>query len=221
MKFIFKILAGYILLLLISPSLVGCKSIEKSIEKRQQKKATRFFNEHPDKAAEYLVKHFPSRDSLAIDSIRKANNKNYVTDIDNLKELIFSIDSFIKDGTVFPENNLQDTAIQKLILRQLASTKETITLLKNKITALQSSYKPCLPDTVFATRFTVDGALVEYNTALKENINLLTIENVKIAGDKKKLQWKFIAACILALLLVVFITILIKGKKIAPWQVLK
>jgi hypothetical protein len=203
-----KILVGCFLFLLTAYVLSSCATVERAVEKHQEKKANRFFNEHPGKDAQRCADHFPLHDSLGqlvLDSVKKSDNLDHTGLIDSITS---AVDSLPLES--LPFTGKIDTGSFRLVVVDSD--------LRNKILRLKASYKPCKPDTLYysATNFTVDGAAVAAATAKYEEEHKARVSAesklVHLTSQNKVRLWMLISSGILILLLLTLLYLVIRGK---------
>lgn len=220
MKNTLIILIGYYFLFVLQ----GCSAIEKSIERHQEKKANRFFNEHRDKDAQRCADHFPLKDSTGrttIDSTRKADNQDYTTIIDSLHSAWQGKqenDSMLIDSINRYWIMAMDSSTYIVSGGQLRRIRDENAGLKKIIERLHTQYKPCASDTVYLTaeHWYIDGAEIEAATLKAQKEYSLRTAAEKKLSDKtsqnKVRLWMLIAAGILILLLLIVIYLIIRAK---------
>lgn len=128
----------FLVVLLLLLCCMGCTT---------QRKAINYFNTHELVAATYCAAKFPTTDSIVtrIDTIVKANNKDYSKTIDSLTSAIEAISGEAKADSIKASLSHKDC---ENVVQKLAQTNNS---LRRQIAALKADYKPCLPDTIIKT----------------------------------------------------------------------
>lgn len=126
------------LIILSAILFLGCNTYQKQLAKFNT-----FADTYTGELAKKCVQHFPVKDSIGstTQDLKKADNKNYQSQIDSLQELA----NFFKDQVS------KDTASTNPCAAVAKNYQNQVATLNGKIADLKKSYKPCKPDTIQIT----------------------------------------------------------------------
>lgn len=174
--------------------LVGCNTL-----KKQTDKFNLFADAHTDVLALKCVQHFPVRDSdgpTIIDSIRLADNINYLGKIDSIQAIADALRTTVK----------QDTNKSNPCAAVAKHYQVTINSLSSQVDGLQKSYKPCGRDTVYKTKiiYRADSAAITVAnnkyTKLRDSLVIVKDQLKQSKSESAgRLKWIFILGGIIGL----------------------
>lgn len=183
------LIIAFIIFLIVS----GCNTYQKRLNQFNT-----FADQNKPALAAKCTEYFPVTEhqgAVSIDSIHKANNTNYQSTIDSLKN----------DADLWKQKAQKDTAKSNPCAPMAKGYLSTINSLTAKIDVLQNKYRPCKSDTIFKTQtvYQVDNAaLAVVNNSLKVATDSIVIykERLKVSESKAsgRLKWIFILGGIIA-----------------------